>query len=649
MRNQYFKNEYEYLDAQFKLIDLYREWEKERNPDKKITAKIGKAKSRPRDYAKEIKERTSKVEVKWLSSRKIGKRFLLDEVADAAGLDDNEKLFFLFLLHSRLTMANGQVPCGEATKTVFPKRAQCLRSLYCLSPEGRLKKMGLIEFEGKDVKISDRIYKRFLQLEKKRCVVSFVREKEQSLAFPDFMNGIYRLADLMWDRAQVLSAAQASHESKIVQSDLAELNERIYGLRKAIEESMASESSKEFPLVLFVRKYGISFEEQMVLIGIMQTMLRLREGVAGNCCWDEGYLQVMDMSRFLASSRNEMPRYFKIFHEDSALNREGIIEEHRWTRDSLPVKEFTLATEALNFLTNQGTGSPDERLKELGVKLRERAERSGNITDPRFKLEDVVLTERNKACLLSALAQLMHKDLIFKEWGFEERIKYGTGITMLFAGPPGTGKTMAAEAVAGHIGKKVMVIDYSKLESCWVGETEKNIVKAFRTAKEKDAVLVFDEADAVFYSRSLASKTWEVSSVNVLLREIEKSTGIVILTTNRHDSFDPALERRIAVRLEFGAPGLEERILLWKSHFPGKAPLSHDVDFKCLAHEYIITGGQIKNIALGAARRAAFRASQGAIALITKQDILEAVNDEKALSWAGRGIKGQLGFVASSN
>ena len=650
MENKYFKSEFEYLDAQFKLVDIYRKWEQERNPDKKIVVKIGKKKTRPRNYAKEVKEKSARIEAKWNGSQKKGKSFLFDRIAETAGLDSNERLFLLLLLHSRLTMPNGQVPCAEATKTIFPKRQQCLKNLYCLSQEGRLKKSGLIEFEGKDVKISDRIYKKFLEIKMNRNIPSYFSKENQAVtSYADFLTCAYLLADVMWERTRVTTAAQSCHESKIIQDDLVELNERIIGMRKTVEDAMASESAKDFPLVLFSKKYNLSFEEQMVLIGMMQTMLRLRQENPGNCCWDEGYLQVMDVSRFLASSRDDVPRHFKIFHEDSALIQEGIIEEHRWTRDSLQAKEFTLATDALNFLTNHGNGAPDERLKDLGVKLREKAEKTGNITKPRFTLEDVVLEERNKACLVSSLGQLLNKDLIFKEWGFEEKIKYGTGITMLFAGPPGTGKTMAAEAVAGHIKKKVLIVDYSKLESCWVGETEKNIVKVFRTAKEKDAVLVFDEADAVFYSRSLASRTWEVRDVNVLLREIERFTGVVILTTNRHDSFDPALERRIAVRLEFGAPGLKERIQLWKRHFPEKAPLSQDIDFEWFANEFTITGAQIKNIALGAARRAAFRASRGEVALIMRQDILDAVNDEKALSWAGRGIKGQLGFAPSYN
>ena len=362
MEIKYFKNEFEYLDAQFQLIDLYRKWEQERNPDKKIIAKIGKRKARTRNYAKEIKEKSVRAETKWLASRKRGKNFLFDRITEAAALDGNERLFLLLVLHSRLTMPGGQIPCAEATKTIFPKREQCLKNLYCLSPEGRLKKMGLVEFEGKDVKISDRIYNKFLQLGKKQEVPTSDLKEKQALSFPEFSNAIYRLADVMWERAKVLSAAQASHESMIIQNDLTELNDRINGMRKTIEDAMACETSKDFPFVSFSKKYGISFDEQMVLVGIMQTMLRLREGETGNCCWDEGYLQVMDMSRFLACSRNEMPRYFKIFHEDSVLIREGIIDEHRWSRDSLPAKEFTLATEALNFLTNQGFGSPDERL-----------------------------------------------------------------------------------------------------------------------------------------------------------------------------------------------------------------------------------------------------------------------------------------------
>ncbi len=132
--------------------------------------------------------------------------------------------------------------------------------------------------------------------------------------------------------------------------------------------------------------------------------------------------------------------------------------------------------------------------------------------------------------------------------------------------------------------------------------------------------------------------------LNLLLQQIENFCGIVILTTNRHDCFDPALERRLALRLVFGPPDVEDRFQLWKRHIPNKAPMSSDINFEALARDYILTGAQIKNVVLGAARRAAVRISlDDKCVCITQSDILDAIHEEKELTWAAGG-KGRLGF-----
>ena len=154
--------------------------------------------------------------------------------------------------------------------------------------------------------------------------------------------------------------------------------------------------------------------------------------------------------------------------------------------------------------------------------------------------------------------------LIFGRWGLGERHTAGRGLAFNFAGPPGTGKTICAEAIAHELGMKLLVVDYAQAESMWFGETPKNIVAAFRAAAEQNAVLFFDEADAIATRRSVGAilphDRESNLTINVLLRELEAFNGIVIFATNLAANFDPAFERRIRTHVLFEMPGMEERV-----------------------------------------------------------------------------------------
>jgi len=145
------------------------------------------------------------------------------------------------------------------------------------------------------------------------------------------------------------------------------------------------------------------------------------------------------------------------------------------------------------------------------------------------------------------------------------------------------------------------VANYAQIQGCFVGQTEKNIVATFREAKAKDAVLFWDEADAMFFDRDLASHTWEVRDVNVLLQEIERFDGVCILATNRKITLDKALERRITLKVEFDPPNRESREAIFKKLIPAKMPLARDVSFAKLA-DLELSGGEIKNCLLYTSR-----------------------------------------------
>ena len=229
---------------------------------------------------------------------------------------------------------------------------------------------------------------------------------------------------------------------------------------------------------------------------------------------------------------------------------------------------------------------------------------------PERTLADVVLPPQTRRTLEQALAQVRNHGLIFRSWGLGERHASGRGLAFNFAGPPGTGKTICAEAIAHELGMKLLLVDYAEAESMWVGETPKNIVATFRKASEQNAVLFFDEADAIATRRSAGAilrHDREMNlTVNVLLRELEAFNGIVIFATNLAANFDPAFERRIRTHVLFEMPGVEERARIWELQIhPKKTPLAADVDFRRLAERYMVSGGDIKNAVIKAAAAAA--------------------------------------------
>jgi SpoVK/Ycf46/Vps4 family AAA+-type ATPase len=208
------------------------------------------------------------------------------------------------------------------------------------------------------------------------------------------------------------------------------------------------------------------------------------------------------------------------------------------------------------------------------------------------------------------MAEVRNHALIFGRWGLGERHASGLGLAFNFAGPPGTGKTICAEAIAHALGMKLLVVNYAEVESMWMGETPKNVVSAFRSAVEQNAVLFFDEADAIAARRSAGSRLPQDRegnlTVNVLLRELEAFNGVVIFATNLAANFDPAFERRIRRHVRFDMPGAEERERIWQVQIhPRKTPLAKDVDFRSLAERFPTSGGDIKNAVIKAAAAAA--------------------------------------------
>jgi len=228
-------------------------------------------------------------------------------------------------------------------------------------------------------------------------------------------------------------------------------------------------------------------------------------------------------------------------------------------------------------------------------------------SEPRRSFDDVVLPQTTLRSLNHALALVRKHDLIFHQWGLAERHSSGLGLAFHFAGPPGTGKTICAEALAYTLNKRLLVVRYAELESRWVGQTAKHVASVFRSAARQDAVLFFDEADAIagrrFTSMNAAYEREANAIVNVLLHELETFPGVVIFATNLAANIDPAFERRIRTHILFDMPNEEERERIWRVQLHArKTPLADDVDFPALAAAYPRSGGDIKNAVLTAAQ-----------------------------------------------
>lgn len=230
-------------------------------------------------------------------------------------------------------------------------------------------------------------------------------------------------------------------------------------------------------------------------------------------------------------------------------------------------------------------------------------------SDCKQSWSDLVLPGDQFEQLLELVSRARYRHQVLESWGFGEKIGKGTGITALFSGPPGTGKTMAAGLLAKELGLDLYQVDLSKIVSKYIGETEKQLAMLFDAAETGQAIILFDEADSLFAKRSEVKSSndrYANLEVNFLLQRLESFTGIVLLTTNHERSLDDAFRRRLSAHVRFPEPDETQRDLLWKAVVPHRATLCHDVDFGRLAQEFDMSGGYIKNAVLRAAYLAAY-------------------------------------------
>ncbi len=259
--------------------------------------------------------------------------------------------------------------------------------------------------------------------------------------------------------------------------------------------------------------------------------------------------------------------------------------------------------------------------------------------------DELILNSKEKNLIKRACNQLKYRKIVYDEWKMGNRILYGNGLSMLFAGPPGTGKTMAAQVVANELGLEVYRVDLSRVVSKYIGETEKNLGEIFDLAKKSNAILLFDETDAIFAKRTEVKDSHDRNAnleTSYLLQKMEEHSGVSIMTTNFLENIDKAFFRRINYVVHFNLPSEKERKEIWKKIFSKEVPLSKDIDFNFISRQFEISGGSIKNVALTAAFIAASEKSKVDMKIMIKSLEYEIRKQGKMVSKDDFGEYGYL-------
>lgn len=257
-----------------------------------------------------------------------------------------------------------------------------------------------------------------------------------------------------------------------------------------------------------------------------------------------------------------------------------------------------------------------------------------------FTWEELILPAYQKQKLRDACNQAALQKWLYEKWGFGKKITYGRGISIVFAGPPGTGKTMAAQIMASELCLDLYRVELPAVVSKFIGETEKNLEEIFEQAKKSQVILFFDEADVLFSKRTEvrdSNDKYSNMEAAFLLQKMEEYEGITVLATNFLQNFDEAFKRRMKFIIDFPFPEENQRLQLWRQAFPKEMPLKEEPDYEFLAAAFELSGSNIKNVVLHAAFLAAAEGES-----VTMRHLIAGIRNEYAKSGKTLG-KSQLG------
>ena len=339
------------------------------------------------------------------------------------------------------------------------------------------------------------------------------------------------------------------------------------------------------------------------------------------------------------------------FPEPDKIARRAIWEEH--LPDQAPLADdVDLAALADRYETTGGyiknavlmsvaeavhgaESDPEIEMEHLEEAVRDQLEmptdQESNIINPAVELDQVILPQEARRRVDEVVEAVRNRRIVFEQWGIGENLSHGKGISALFYGQPGTGKTMCAEAIANALNRPLLAASLPNLKSKWVGETERNLESLFQRSRNHRAVLFLDEADSLLMERGEGrASRHDDSVVNVILTLIERHQTVVLLATNRAEMLDEALERRLTYTVEFPFPEADDRAEIWRTHVTGGAPVDGEVDYDHLGERYELSGGLIKQ----AVFKAAFRAAGNGESLT--QQLLEAAAAEQSDAEEGK-------------
>lgn len=264
-----------------------------------------------------------------------------------------------------------------------------------------------------------------------------------------------------------------------------------------------------------------------------------------------------------------------------------------------------------------------------------------------FTWDDIVLPPAQTRLLKHICEQVKYRNVVYGDWGFETKVAYGRGVRALFSGPPGTGKTMAAQVIASDLHMEMYKVDLSSLVSKYIGDTEKNLDEVFIQAAKSGGILFFDEADAIFGKRGEQKDSHDKYAnmqTAFLLQRFEEYDGVVLLATNLASNLDPAFTRRIQNRIDFPVPSAEYRKQIWNGLLLKTAPFDDDIEIGFLAEKFDLTGSAIRNIVLQAAFLAAAAGNSIGMRELVEALAMEFSKTDKILS---KNDLGEYGFYWS--
>lgn len=383
-----------------------------------------------------------------------------------------------------------------------------------------------------------------------------------------------------------------------------------------------------------VKECEMSFDERIVLILALIPHIRpqvLDPFLVNNKITDRGFtefgglkgkvhagvLPTCETASFILNGNNLDARFsfIRMLQDDHFFAEKGIIRiEHQTTDEPQFSGVLRLSNEYLNRFTTGYHLKPDYSMSFPAKRI-----------TTKLTWEDLVLSHEVLEEVENIDAWLRHSKTIMEDWGLERTVK--PGYRCLFYGPPGTGKTLTATLIGANSGLDVYRIDLSMVVSKYIGETEKNLANIFDQGKNKNWILFFDEADALFGKRTQASSSNDRHAnqeVSYLLQRVEDFPGVVILATNLRANIDDAFARRFQTSVYFPLPDAEQRLLLWQVYFKGKCILEDNVDLERLAEEYVLSGGAIANVV----RYGAIRALHMGREAISHDDLVKGVAKE---------------------